>query len=179
MFIDAVTTIKERLTISEVLNRYGYSVKKRIPCPIHCGRDDNFEIKEKTYCCHSHCGSGDVITLVQKLFDLAFPDALRKLDTDFGLNIYGDHTFEDVRRSHYQQLAVKSKKDRAKREKDALDNEYWKAFDEWKRLDDNRRVYKPKSPDEELHPLFVESLQKLSYQEYLVDCLDDRRKHYA
>lgn len=175
MRVDAVQTIKERLTMREVLEYYGYDVKRRIPCPLHNGIDDNFEIKEKTYCCHSHCGGGDIITFVQKFFNLSFPEALRKIDTDFGLNIYGDHTFEDVRRSHYQQMAVKAKKERAKREKEALNNEYWKAFDEWKRLDDNRQIYKPKSPDEDLHPLFVESLQKLEHQIFILECLQQRR----
>ena len=179
MRIDAVQTIKDRLTMREVLEHYGYSIKKRIPCPLHIGGDNNFEIKEKSYCCHSHCGSGDIITFVQKLFNLSFPDALRKIDTDFGLNIYGDHTFEDLRRSHYKQMSIKAERERKKHQKETAENEYWKAFDEWKRLDDNRHIYKPKSPDEELHPLFVESLQKLSSQEYLVDCLDVRRKQYA
>ena len=54
--------------------------------------------------------------------------------------------------------------------------EYWAVFDEWKRLDDNRQNYVPKTPDEELHPLFVEALQKLSYQTYLLDCLETRRR---
>ena len=57
--------------------------------------------------------------------------------------------------------------------------ENWAAFDEWKRLDDNSRLYSPKSPAEELHPLFVESLQKLTHQEYILDCLNERRKQYA
>jgi DNA polymerase-3 subunit beta len=33
----------------------------------------------------------------------------------------------------------------------------------------------PKSPDEELHPLFLESLQKLDHQKYVLDCMDERR----
>ena len=116
---------------------------------------------------------------MQKLFDLSFPDTLRKIDADFGLNIYGDHTFEELRRSHYKQMAIKAERERKRKEKEQANKEYWAAFDEWKRLDDNIRLYKPKSPDEELHPLFVESLQKLTHQEYLVDCLDERRKQYA
>lgn len=179
MRIDAVQTIKDRLTMRDVLERYGYTYKRRIPCPIHCGKDDNFEVKEKSFCCHSHCGGGDVITFVQKLFGLSFPETLRKIDGDFGLNIYGNHTFEELRSLRYKQMAVKAERERKKHQKEIAENEYWKAFDEWKRLDDNRRIYKPKSPEEEPHPLFVESLQKLSYQEYLVDCLNERRKQYA
>ena len=110
---------------------------------------------------------------------MSFQETLRKIDADFGLNIYGDHSFEELRRSHYQQQALQAKREREQREKQKAEDEYWAAFDEWKRLDDNRRLYRPKSPDEELHPLFIESLQKLAHQEYLVDCLNERRKQYA
>ncbi len=175
MRINAVQTIKDRLTMREVLVRYGFSVKRRIPCPLHNGTGDNFEIKGNNWRCYSRCGSGDTISFVQKFFGLSFQDTLRKIDADFGLNIYGDHSFEELRRSHYQQQALQSKRDRENREKQKADDEYWAAFDEWKRLDDNRRIYKPKLPDEELHPLFVESLQKLNHQKYVLDCLDEKR----
>jgi hypothetical protein len=178
MRIDAVQTIKERLTMRDVLERYGITVKRRIPCPLHSGKDDNFEIKGSNWRCYSHCGSGDTISFVQRLFGLSFQETLRKIDTDFGLNIYGDHSFEELRRSHYQQQALQAKREREKREKQKAEDDYWKAFDEWKRLDDNRQLYRPKSPDEELHPLFAESLQKLDYQKYVLDCLDERRTRY-
>ena len=175
MRIDAVQTIKDSLTMRDVLEQYGYTARRRIPCPLHGGDGDNFEVKEKSYCCHSRCGGGDVISFVQKLFDLSFPDTLRKIDADFGLNIYGDHTFEELRRSHYKQMAIKAERERKRREKEQTDKEYWAAFDEWKRFDDNKRNYAPKTPDEEWHPLFVEALQKLAYQEYLLDMAEVRR----
>lgn len=178
--LNAVEIIKQNIVMENILYKYGFATdKKRIPCPLHNGNGYNFEVKEKSYCCHSHCGSGDVITFVQKLFNLSFPETLRKIDADFGLNIYGDHTFEELRRSHYKQKAVEAERQRKKHQKENANNEYWKAFDEWKRLDENRIKYRPKSPDEELHPLFIESLQKLTHQEYLVECLKERRKQYA
>ena len=174
--LNVAEIIKQNIVMEDVLFKYGFKAdRRRIPCPLHDGKDDNFEVKEKTYCCHSHCGSGDVITFVQKLFDLSFPDALRKIDADFGLNIYGDHTFEELRRLHYKQKAIKAERERKKHQKEKADNEYWKAFDEWKRLDDNFSFYKPKSPDEELHPLFVESLTKLEQQTFILECLEQRR----
>ena len=73
----------------------------------------------------------------------------------------------------------KRKIESEKKRREQIESDYWEAFDEWKRLDDNRRIYRPKSPDEELHPLFVESLQKLDYQKYVLDCLDERRNLYV
>ncbi len=181
MRINAVQTIKDSLTMREVLERYGYQADRKgfMCCPFHNEKTPSMRIYDKDFHCFG-CGEhGDIVSFVQKMFNLLFTDTLRKIDADFGLNIYGDHTFEELRRSHYKQKAIKAERERKNHQKEKANNEYWAAFDEWKRLDDNRRIYKPKSPDEELHPLFVESLQKLSYQEYLVDCLDERRKQYA
>jgi hypothetical protein len=126
--------------------------------------------------CYSQCGGGDVITFVQKLFNLSFQDALRKIDVDFGLNLYGEHTFEELRKSHYRQKQIQAERERKKREKEQANNEYWAVFGEWVRLDRNKTLYAPKTPDEELHPLFVEALQKLAYQEYLLDITEVVRK---
>ncbi len=177
MRIDAVQTIKERLTMREVLERYDFSADKKgfVCCMFHNEKTPSMRIYEKDYHCFGCHEHGDLITFVQKIFGLSFQEALLKIDTDFGLNIYGDHSFEDLRRSHYQQRALQEKREREKREKKKAEDEYWAAFDEWKRLDDNRRIYKPKSPDEEPHPLFWDSLQKLDYQKYVLDYLDERR----
>ena len=176
MRIDAVQTIKDRLTMREVLEYYGYTPKRRMPCPIHQGKDLNFEVKNKSWRCYSHCGSGDIISFVQKLFGLSFPDALKKIDLDFKLNLYGNHSLQELRQSHYRQKQVQAEKERKEREKEQAENEYWAVFDEWKRLDDNKRKYAPKKPDEEWHPLFVEALQKLAYQEYLLDMAEIKRR---
>lgn len=175
MRIDAVQIIKDRLTMREVLLHYGYEPKRRMPCPIHQGKDLNFEVKNKSWRCYSHCGSGDIISFVQKLFGLSFPDTLKKIDLDFGLNLYGEHTFDELRRSHYKQKQIEAERERKKQEKQQAESEYWAVFDEWKRLDDNKRNYAPKTPDEEWHPLFIEALQKLPYQEYLLDIAEMRR----
>lgn len=175
MNIDAIPIIKERLTMQDVLARYGIDYKRRMPCPLHGGKDNNFEVKDRTWKCYSHCGGGDVISFVQKLFGLSFPDTLKRIDADFGLGVYGDHSFEDVRRAIFAQKAMQAKRDRAKREKESKDAEYWAAFDEWKRLDDNMRKYKPKTMDEELHPLFVESMQKIDYAKYVLERAEEQR----
>lgn len=178
MRMDAVQTIKDRLTMREVLERYGYETNKKdfICCPFHNEKTPSMRIYEKDYHCFG-CGEhGDTITFVQKLFNLSFQEALKKIDIDFGLNLYGDKTFEELRKSHYRTKQLQAKKEREKAEREQSNVEYWVAFDEWKRLEDNKRKFAPKIPDEELHPLFVEALQKLSHQVYLLDCLETRRR---
>ena len=41
-----------------------------------------------------------------------------------------------------------------------------------------KKKYDPKTPEEPLHPLFLESLQKLTHQEYLLECADIVRRKY-
>lgn len=173
----AVQQIKNTIKMPELLRHYGIDVGKnrRISCPFHNGKDKNCSIKEDYMHCFVCGESADQISFVQKLFSLSFQDALKKIDADFGLNIYKSCSFEDLRRSMYTQKALKAKKEREKEAKRKAEDEYWSAFKEWKRLEDNIRLYKPKTPLEEPHPLFVESLQKLEQQKHVVDFLNDRR----
>ena len=179
MKIDAVKMIKDRLTMRDILERYGYKIDRKgfICCPFHHEKSPSMKIYagDRGYNCFGCGENGDSISFVQKLFELSFQDTLRKIDTDFGLNIYGEHSFDELRRSHFEQRALQAKRDREKREKQKVEADYWRAYDEWKRLDDNRSRYAPRSVDERLHPLFVESLQKLDYQKYVLDCMDERR----
>ena len=66
----------------------------------------------------------------------------------------------------------KKERERQKQEYEAVKNRYWDIFGEWTRLDRNKTLYAPNTPDEEWHPLYVEALQKLAYQEYLLDCAE-------
>ena len=177
MRVDTVQAIKDRLIMRGVLLHYGYEPNKAgfICCPFHNEKTPSMKIYDTSYNCFGCGANGDVISFVQQLFGLSFPDALRKIDIDFGLNLYGEHSFEDLRKSHYKQKQIQAERERKEKEKEQVDNEYWAVFDEWKRLDDNKRKYAPKTPDEEWHPLFVEALQKISYQEYLLDMAEGRR----
>ena len=177
--INAIQTIKEQLTMFDVCQQYGFEPNRAdfICCPFHNEKTPSMKIYQgdRGYNCFGCGKSGDVITFVKEYFNLSFQDALRKIDTDFNLNIYGDHTFEELRQSHYKEKMLKAKKDREQREKQKENDDYWKAFDEYKRLDDNFNKYKPKSQQEELHPLFVEALQKLEHQKFVLECLEQKR----
>lgn len=177
MRINAVQTIKDRLAMREVLLRYGYEPNNRgfMCCPFHLEKTPSMKIFEKDYHCFGCGANGDVITFVQKLFNLSFPDTLKKIDVDFNLNLYGEKTLEELKKSHYQQKQLQAKREREKAQKEQAENEYWLIFDEWKRLDDNRRNFAPKTKNEELHPLFIEALQKIEYQKYLLGCAEERR----
>ena len=176
--MDATTIIKDRLTMADVLSRYGFEPKKRMKCPLHNGNDLNFEVKEKTYTCYSRCGGGDVISFVQNYFNIGFNEALKKIDTDFGFGMYGKQSYRDIQKSQKEAFLRKKQTEEKAKQKEKADAQYWAVFDEWKRLSENKKKYAPKTPEEKPHPLFVEALQKLTHQEYLLDYAErERRKH--
>jgi DNA primase len=171
--------IKNKISMPQVVERYGYGEIRKgfILCPFHNEKTPSMKIYDKDFYCFG-CGEhGDVISFVQKIFGLSFRDTVKKIDIDFGLNIFGDHTTEEICRSEFRQRAFEAKKEREKRERQKLEEEYWSAFDEWKRLDENLILYKPKL-GEEIDPAFMEALEKISYQKYLLDCLERKRNSY-
>lgn len=174
MRINSIQMIKDRLTMCEVLERYGYTADRKgfICCPFHNEKTPSMRIYDKDYHCFGCQEHGDVISFVQKLFGLSFPDTLKKIDTDFNLGLYeniSNRKSLDIARQAYKR---KKERERQKQEVEDAKNRYLDIFDEWARLDRNKTLYAPKTPDEEWHPLFVEALQKLAHQEYLLDCAE-------
>lgn len=175
MRFDAVQTIKDRLTIREVLLHYGYEPNraKFICCPFHNEKTPSMKIYEQDFHCFG-CGEhGDVISFVQKLFGLSFPDTLKKIDTDFNLGLFehiSNRKSLDIARQSYQR---KKERERQKKEIEDVKNKYWDVYGEYARLFKNKILYEPTTMDSgKWHPLFVEALQKLAYQEYLLDCAE-------
>ena len=179
MRINAVQIIKDNLSMFDICKEYGFEPNRAdfICCPFHSERTPSMKIYHgnRGYNCFGCGESGDVISFVQKYFGVSFQDALKKIDDDFGLNIYGDKSFEDLRKIHYRQKIIEAERQREKNKKELAEARYWIIFDEWKRLDDNLSKYRPKTSNEDLHPLFVEALNNLAHYEWLLWCAEERR----
>ena len=172
--------IKERVTMNDVVKKYTSikPKKNRMPCVFHNGVDYNLGFDKNTFNCFV-CGTkGDSIEFVKLLFNIDFRQTIQKLNYDFALNLPIGNRLTIREKENFRQREVERKKQLQKEKEEAKkrEDEYWRVFDEWKRLDDNRREYKPKSIDETLHPLFVEALQKITYQEYLLTLIEIERK---
>lgn len=180
MFDNKAETIKDRLTMQDVLTHYGYKVNRAgfICCPFHNEKTASMKIYPTGYNCFGCGENGDILAFVSKLFGVSFPDTLKRLDDDFNLGLYADKSFKEMRKSHYKQRQLQAKRQREKAERERAEAQYWAVFDEWQRLTENKRKYAPQSPDEELHPLFVEALKKIAYQEYLLECVEAVRIVY-
>ena len=171
--------IKSRLTMPQILEYYGFTINraKRIPCPIHNGTDANCGVKDHYIHCFVCGESADAIKFVQVYFGLDFQSAISKLNDDFCLGLPIGQKIDRRKQLEMERLAFqrRQKAKQEESERQQIEDAYWAAFDDWKRLDDNKRNYAPKTPTEPLQPLFVEALKNISGAEYRLECAEIAR----
>ena len=174
--------IKSRLTMPQVLDYYGIERNRanRIRCVLHNGQDFNCGVKDHYIHCFVCGQSADVIKFVQVYFGLDFQSAISKLNDDFRLGLpIGKKIDRRKQLEMNRQAFMRNRETNAKKaEQERLEKDYWKAFEEWKRLADNKRNYAPKTPEEPLHPLFVEAIQNISGAEHRLECAEIARYKY-
>lgn len=156
--------IKDRVTMDDIVGGYFPNPPpryKRIPCPLHGGKDYNFSYNRKYYKCFVCGQSGDVIKFVQTNFNLSFADAIKKLNHDFNVGLPIDGS--DVNTIRDLQL----KAERQKAEREAVEREraeavarYNAALDRWVALDRALREGHPGDPD---HDTAERDIAKASY----------------
>ena len=176
--------IKQRVSMIEMLQYYGIETNRSnfCRCPFHQEKSASFKAYPGTrgfYCygCHE---SGSVIDFVIKFFGLSFGDAIKKINEDFSLGLPIGEKLDRRKQLEMQKQAFLRKREMnaRKAKQEELEKAYWAAFDEWKRLDDNRRNYAPKTPTEPLHTLFVEALKNIASAEYNLSCAEIARYEY-
>ena len=83
--------IKAAVTVPDAIRLYCPELKilhGRVPCPLHNGNDYNMTVRDGFYKCHVCGKGGDVINFVMELHGLDFRAALRRIDSDFKLNLF-------------------------------------------------------------------------------------------
>ena len=176
--------IKSQINMIDICKTYGFNIQRGnfICCPFHNEKTPSLKLYDGNrgfYCfgCGEH---GSVIDFVMRYFNLDFPKAISKLNDDFGLGLpigkkIDRRTQLEMNKSAFER---KRKAEQQQKERQKIEDDYWAAFDEWKRLDDNKRNYSPKSPTEPLHPLFVEALKNIDGAEYNLSCAEIARYEY-
>lgn len=156
---------------------YGLKVNKNgmCCCPFHPDKTPSMKVDVRYHC--FGCGAdGDVISFVQRLFDLKPYQAARKLAEDFNISIT-DNRLDHVRRS----VSRRRKESRAGcmiRSPDPEDDfqtwtsgavktliDYSWQMREWK------EKYALSDPKDEWHSLFCEALKNETKTEYYLDIL--------
>jgi len=165
--------VKERVNIVRAAKDFGLEVdrRKKAHCPFHDDRTPSLSFKGTQFTCFGiGCGkTGDVIDLVQHQAGLATPlDAVRLLNSYYhlGLDIDGPVDYEAIRK-HRQEVEREQNRKRLFEEWERISHQILTSYFHF--LRDCRELYKPNYPFEPLHPLFVESLTKLDYIEYILD----------
>ena len=168
--------IKSDLSMKEVAAFYGLELDRAgmACCPFHDDKTPSLKVYEDHFYCFG-CGEhGDATSFVAKMFGLRQIEAARKLSDDFGLRLFDDKGIavpvsRVMSESQKYRSWLKSAAETA--------NDYYNMLVEWK------AKYAPHDHYAEPHKLFIESISKLSYAEYIRDILkfgrdEDRKDLY-
>lgn len=169
--MDYASTIKERITARQVFERYGYSVNARgfVCCPFHGEKTPSCKVYDGKggYHCFGCGAGGDVINLVQRLFNIDFKSAIERIDADFflGLGVGKQLTYEERKAAILCEIERNKTIAEKERKRSAVKSEYSEALTEYVRLQKQRDHYRPRCETDELHPLFVEAITKIDKAE--------------
>ena len=151
--------VKERLNLIEAAQYYGVQPNKSgfVNCLFHKEKTPSLKLYPAHFHCYG-CGKhGDIITLTTQLFTLPPFQAAQKLAQDF--HIIRGNGYQKMKPRISEQLKYYQQEQRVY---DLL-NRYC-LF-----LEKCREDYNPKTPDEDFHPLFIESLMKYEQYNYYRD----------
>ena len=161
--------IKTRVSAKEAAQYYGIDINRhgKAHCIWHSpDRHPSLSFKDGFCKCFT-CGSGgSSIDVTMQLFDMTAAEAADKLNADFHLGLEGCESVPaPIIRRQEQDRALLAAFERW--EETALRT----MTDHFRLLHRAQLLLAPKTPEDEPHPLFVESLQNLSAIEYYLDAL--------
>lgn len=145
-------SLQSLIDIDKLLEHYGFEIHEddgiymRSACKIHNGDNPTaFVVNRETslWYCHTGCGGGDVFTLVQKMEDCTFVEAVNFLVDKFDLDV--------------EQIEI-----------DALEAEVRKELQEWMA---HNKALRAEAPFEEC-PIYPETFDIASYRDFDKATLD-------
>lgn len=167
--------VKDKVTVRQAAEYYGLRANRSgmIRCICHEDKNPSMKVDRRYYCFGCGC-TGDVIDFVSNLFGLNLFEAAKKLADDFGISdrapydqppyVKSDVPIRDRKLSLPDKMAQLVYEENYKRCLLAY-TDYLRMLDDW------RKEYPPKSPDEAFDPRFVCAMQELTIVEYKVDIL--------
>ena len=182
--MDFANEIRNRLDTQEVFTYYGLQPNRSgfVCCFSHNERTPSMKVYKGNggYHCFGCGAHGSIIDFVMQYFGLNFKDAIKKINEDFSLGLPLGEKLDRRKQLEINKSAFERKRkiEAEKKRREQIENDCWAAFDEWKRLDDNKRNYAPKTPSDPLHPLFVEALKNIAGAEYNLSCAEIARYEY-
>lgn len=161
--------VKDLVDVPTAACSYGVEVHRgnMALCPFHRERTPSCKLYEDHYYCFGCQAHGDVIRLVQELFGLKPIEAVKQLNSDFGLGLDLDKPpdMEKVNRRRREIAERKAEQARAEHMYDVL-LRYFTLLDKYKMR------YAPTSPDDETDRRFLYALQNIGYAEYMLEAFN-------
>ena len=157
-------SVKSNVTTLQAAERYGLKVSHggMCKCPFHDDKNPSMKVDQRFHCFGCQA-DGDVINFTSRLFHLSPKEAAIKLAADFGIEYDATQAVPSVPKRPeitekeiflhkasfcYQELAS-----------------YRNLLVQW------QQQYAPMTPDDELHPRFLEAIRNLEMVEYQLDVL--------
>ena len=161
--------VKQSVTVWEAAERYGIEIKRggMACCPFHDDKNPSMKLNEEYFYCFGCGATGDVIDLTARLYNLSPKEAAEKLVQDFGL-IYDSQA--PPRRNYVRQ------KTEAQKFQENRDHAFRVLADYFHLLRKWEAGYTPKTPEEPMHPRFLEAVQQKDYIGYLLDSFLEEQK---
>jgi len=164
--------VKERLNLIETAQYYGVQPNRGgfVNCIFHKDKTPSLKLYPAHFHCYG-CGKhGDIITLTTQLFGLPPYNAAQKLAQDF--HIIRGNGYQNIKPKISEQMKHYQQEQKTFR----LLNDYCLY------LEKCREDFKPEAPEDELHPLFVESLMKYEqynyYRDIFITGTEDERREF-
>ena len=171
---DIADAIHSAVTMDDVLRLYAPNVRPknhRCPCPIHSGKDYNFSYTRDGYRCFVCGASGDVITFVKELLRLSTRvDAMKRINVDLRLNLPIDGNISAEVSANLARL--RADREAQERRREALENAYHTALDEWIELDKTVRTSDPNST------AYADAVKRIDYASYKLDLVMNGGEQY-
>ena len=160
--VNLFETVKQSVPVKEAAQLYGIEVKRggMACCPFHDDKHPSMKLNEDYFYCFGCGATGDVIELTARLYNLSPKEAAEKLAQDFGL------TYD--RQAPPRRYYVRQKSE-AQKFKESRDHAFRVLADYFHLLRKWEANYTPKTPEETMHPRFLEAVQQKDYVGYLLD----------
>ena len=168
--------VKQRLTIRQVVEYYGYKVNRagQFICPFHNDHKPSASIKNDYFNCFVCGAGGDLITFTAKLHGLSNYEACKKLIDDFGLNILTEkQTQADRLRADRERVKRQAELKRQKEIEDLIHHTGLVLASYNCYLWQGLQLY-PYG-----HIRHIRALQELTQAQYYLECYDNSPEEYS
>lgn len=155
--------IRRLVTTRQAAEHYGFTPDQAgyICCPFHKEKTASLKLfSDGGFKCFGCGAGGSVIDFVMRLFDLSFPQAIVRIDSDFRLGLTGR------RPDRREASRILEQRRREKEEREALEDQLRRVNAEHRYWWEVLKYFSPSLEDVEagcVHPLYVKAVNRVPW----------------